>query len=74
MEKKFTKKDQMNYEMQFIITPQEYTQAKDLILKEFQKDYEAPGFRKGFVPLDIVEKNIKPEYLQIGIYEKLLTT
>jgi len=33
------------------------------MLKEFQKDYEAPGFRKGSAPLDMVEKNVKPEYI-----------
>ena len=42
------------------------------MLKEFQKDYEAPGFRKGSAPLDMVEKNIKPEYIDIGAYEKLI--
>jgi FKBP-type peptidyl-prolyl cis-trans isomerase (trigger factor) len=43
------------------------------MLKEFQKDYEAPGFRKGFAPIDLVEKNVKPEYIQIGAYEKLIS-
>jgi FKBP-type peptidyl-prolyl cis-trans isomerase (trigger factor) len=42
------------------------------MIKEFQKDYEAPGFRKGSAPLDMVEKNIKPEYISIGAYEKLV--
>lgn len=42
------------------------------MLKEFQKDYEAPGFRKGAAPLDMVEKNVKPEYIDMGAYEKLI--
>jgi len=42
------------------------------MLKEFQKDYEAPGFRKGSAPLDMVEKNVQPEYISIGAYEKLI--
>jgi trigger factor len=44
------------------------------MLKEFQKDYEAPGFRKGAAPLDMVEKNVKPEYIEIGAYEKLINS
>lgn len=72
MEKKVTKSTQANYEIQFTITPKEFDDAKLIILKEFQKDYEAPGFRKGSAPLDMVEKNIQPEYISMGTYEKLI--
>lgn len=72
MEKKVKKGAHANYEIQLIITQKEQDEAKQLILKEFQKDYEAPGFRKGSAPLDIVEKNIKPEYVTVGIYEKVI--
>ncbi len=72
MEKKVKKWTHANYEIQLTITPKEYEDAKLVILKEFQKEYEAPGFRKGAVPLDMVEKNVKPEYIEIGIYEKLI--
>lgn len=72
MEKTVKKWAHANYDIQLIITAKEYEDAKLIMLKEFQKDYEAPGFRKGAAPLDMVEKNIKPEYISIGAYEKLI--
>ena len=72
MEKKVKKWAHANYDIQLTITPKEYEDAKLIMLKEFQKDYEAPGFRKGSVPLDMVEKNVKPEYISIWAYEKLI--
>ncbi len=74
MEKTVKKWTHANYEIQLTVTTKEYEDAKLIMLKEFQKDYEAPGFRKGAAPLDMVEKNIKPEYLSIGAYEKLINT
>jgi len=72
MEKKVNKWTHANYEIQLIINDKEYEDAKLIILKEFQKDYEAPWFRKGSAPLDMVEKNVKPEYVSIWAYEKLI--
>ncbi len=74
MEKKVTKGTHANYDIQLIITEKEYADAKASMLKEFQKDYEAPGFRKGAAPLDMVEKNVKPEHIDMGAYEKLINT
>jgi len=74
MEKKIQKGQHANYEIQLTVTPKEYEDAKLIMLKEFQKDYEMPGFRKGAVPWDMVEKNVKPEALSIGAYEKLINT
>ena len=72
MEKKIKKGDQANYEIQLIISSEEEKEAKDVMLKHFQKDFEMAGFRKGFAPLDVVEQNTKPEYLAMGIYEHLI--
>ncbi len=72
MEKQVKKWAHANYDIQLTITAKEFEDAKLIMLKEFQKDYEAPGFRKGSAPLDMVEKNIKPEYIDIGAYEKLI--
>lgn len=33
---------------------------KENVLKEIQKDYEADGFRKGNVPMNIVEQSVSP--------------
>lgn len=72
MEKQVKKWAHANYDIQLIITEKEYEDAKLIMIKEFQKDYEAPGFRKWSAPLDMVEKNIKPEYVSIWAYEKLI--
>jgi trigger factor len=72
MEKKIKKGNQANYEIEIIVTSAEQDEAKQVMLKQFQKDFEMTGFRKGFAPLDVVEKNTKPEYLTMGIYEHLI--
>ncbi len=72
MEKKVKKGTHANYEIQLTISSKEFEDAKLIMLKEFQKDYEAPGFRKWAAPLDMVEKNVKPEYISMGAYEKLI--
>ena len=72
MEKKFKKGPHANYEIEIIISPAEQEEAKATILKHFQKDFEMAGFRKGMAPLETVEKNTKPEYIQMGIYEHLI--
>lgn len=72
MEKQVKKWAHANYEIQLIITTKEYEDARLIMLKEFQKDYEAPGFRKGAAPLDMVEKNVQPEYVSAWAYEKLI--
>lgn len=72
MEKQVKKWAHANYDIQLTITTKEFEDAKLIMLKEFQKDYEAPGFRKGSAPLDMVEKNVQPEYISIGAYEKLI--
>lgn len=72
MQKKLTKWPSSNYEIELIVTPVELEKAKASVIKEFQKDMDLPWFRKGFVPLDMVEKGIKAEYLQMGIYEEVV--
>jgi FKBP-type peptidyl-prolyl cis-trans isomerase (trigger factor) len=72
MEKKFKKGNEANYEIELTITAAEQDEAKALLLKHFQKDFEMAGFRKGQAPIDVVEKNTKPEYLTMGIYEHLI--
>lgn len=74
MEKSVKKWTHANYNIQLIISEKEYDEAKKNILKEFQKDYETPWFRKGAAPIDMVEKNVKPEMVSIWAYEKLINT
>lgn len=44
---------------------QEIIKHKEVVLKEIQKDFELDGFRKGNVPIEMVEKNIP----SISVYE-----
>jgi len=72
MQKKITKWKESCYDIEFVLTLEDSNKAKDKVLKDFQKDLNLPGFRKGFVPMHLVEENIKPEYLSMGIYEQLI--
>ena len=72
MEKKFKKGPHANYEIEITISQAEQEEAKATILKHFQKDFEMAGFRKWMAPLETVEKNTKPEYIQMGVYEHLI--
>jgi len=57
-----------------VVTDADRDHSKAKILKDFQKDLELPGFRKGHVPMDKVEENVKPEYLAVGVYENLINS
>lgn len=74
MQHKLTKWTQSCYDIELIVTPEDQEKAKQKILKEFQKDLELPGFRKGHVPMDKVEENVRADYLVMGIYENLVNT
>jgi len=56
------------------VTTEDQEKSKEKILKNFQKDLELPGFRKGHAPMDKVEENVKPEYLAVGVYENLINS
>lgn len=70
MEYTLTKGAQSNYEIALTVTPDEMAANKQKSLKQFQKDMDVKGFRKGEVPLDMVEKNVQPAYLQLALYEE----
>jgi trigger factor len=69
MEYKLIKGNQSNYEINLILTEEDQNKFKEKILKDFQKEFEMPGFRKWHVPLEVVEKFVKPEYIKAWIYE-----
>lgn len=50
-------------EIRGAITPETLERHKRLVIKDLQKDFESPGFRKGHVPEAIVEKGIKNSHL-----------
>ncbi|MDD2537657.1 MAG: trigger factor [Candidatus Absconditabacteria bacterium] len=72
MAHKLQKGKQSNYELEITFTDAEQQAHKDHVLQDFQKDMNISGFRKGQVPLSMVEQNVKPEYLQMSIVEHLV--
>ncbi len=72
MNYKLTKGNASNYQIEVEVGKSELDTYKQKALKHFQKEYEMPGFRKGHVPLDLVEKGISPEYLKAAIYEEII--
>jgi trigger factor len=46
--------------------------AKDETLKTFRKDMSVPGFRKGKVPLNLVEKNANTEAFQTDFLDRAM--
>jgi trigger factor len=72
MENKLTKKENSNYLIEFTFTDDEKKKSRDAMIKHFGKDVKVPGFRAGNVPANIVEEQINPEYIEMGMYEQLV--
>lgn len=47
--------------------------AKDTVLKSYQKDVKVPGFRPGHAPMNLVEQQVNPQYLEVAIKEQIIT-
>lgn len=61
-----------SYEVKIVVDAKTEGEMREGALKLAQKDFAFQGFRKGHVPMDIVEKNVKPEYLQMALYEETI--
>lgn len=61
-----------NYEVKVMVDAKAQAEMRQGALAIAQKDFSFQGFRQGHVPLSIVEKNIKPEYLQMAMYEEVM--
>jgi FKBP-type peptidyl-prolyl cis-trans isomerase (trigger factor) len=72
MQKKVKKGTGSFYDIELVITADDYAKGREKTLKDYQKDLTLPGFRKGFVPINLVEENIQTEYLTLGVYETLI--
>lgn len=59
---------QSNLQIDVTCTQADLDTYKQQALHYFQKDIDIKGFRKGHVPLTIVEENINPQYLLMAIY------
>jgi trigger factor len=49
------------------------TAAKDKVLKSYQKDVKISGFRPGHAPMNLVEQQVNPQYLEVAIKEQIIT-
>lgn len=72
MQKKVAKGTGAFYDIELTLSADDYAKGKEKALKWFQKDLSLPGFRKGFVPMHLVEEQIQPEYVSMSIYEHLI--
>ena len=54
------------------VTPEQKKSCHAAVIKEYQKDAVQPGFRKGHVPLDMVEKLANPANIFMATLEDLV--
>lgn len=66
------KGDQSNYNFVVKVTPEQKKSCHDSVIKEYQKDAVQPGFRKGHVPLPMVEKLANPATVFMATMEDLV--
>ena len=46
-------------ELKVVITPEDYQDKVDKVLKDYRKNAEIPGFRKGKVPMSVINKKYR---------------
>ncbi len=61
-----------NYHITVTLSKDELAWYKSKALTAFQKDIKEPWFRPWHVPLDIVEKKVQPQYLEVAIMEEAI--
>lgn len=72
MKYELKKWNKSNYEITLHVDAKNTDSYKEKVLRGFQKEVDVPGFRKGHVPLSMVESQVRPEYIKIGIYEEMI--
>lgn len=68
MQYTLTQGNQSNLQVDVMCTQADLDTYKQQALHYFQKDMDIKGFRKGHVPLAMVEEQINPQYLLMAIY------
>jgi trigger factor len=59
-----------NYLISVDLTKADLATYKETVLKGFQKDIKVAGFRPGHVPLAMVEQQVNPMYIEMGVIEE----
>ena len=72
MEYKLTEWNNSNYQIELIITPQQMEEFKKKALQHFQKSAKIPWFRPWHAPLELVQKQVSPEYIKIATLEEAI--
>ncbi len=72
MDIKYTRKDvnDFTHELEITIPASSFNHSYDLLLKDYSKDLDIKGFRKGKVPSDMVSPQVK-EVVKFETFEKL---
>jgi trigger factor len=66
------KGDQSNYLVTATITAEQKEQYRDLVVLEYQKEATKPWFRKGHVPLPMVEEMLNPGAVMMAVLEEVM--
>lgn len=64
--------DQSNYIVTATISAEQKKQYRDLVVLEYQKEATKPGFRKGHVPLAMVEEMLNPGSVMMAVLEEFV--
>ncbi len=62
-----------NYQIALEVPWDVLADAKTKVLKTYSKDIAIPWFRKGHAPQAEVEKQMRPDYLQMAVYEEVMS-
>lgn len=74
MQYTLTPGNQSNYVITLSVEKEALWDYKKRALTHFQKEMEVPWFRKGHVPLNMVEEKTNPAYIEMGILEEIVHT
>jgi trigger factor len=66
------KGNQSNYVITATITAEQKKQYRDLVVLEYQKEATKPWFRKGHVPLSMVEEMLNPGSVMMAVLEEIV--
>ncbi len=72
METKVIKGNKSNYEINFILTDEEFWKYENKILKDFSKNMDVKWFRKWHIPLNIIKEKVEPEHIKVYLYEEVI--
>jgi len=64
--------DQSNYVITTIVSAEQKKQYRDLVVLEYQKEATKPWFRKGHVPLPMVEEMLNPASVMMAVLEEIV--